>query len=176
MSIFLQGWPEERTSGYSSDSKWEGIPPTATEHDMYSAEGRESCHPFYCDFIILFFKMCRLELSNYLNTRFICLSLVKAKQMLKDIHCFRRHCWVGSVLCMNPRCFPGTAQEQKCWSMVSHIVTSNNGCREHMEPAGCWSVAWEPVDSEPVARLGQLRATLFFHPLPYSSLEEEPLL
>lgn len=54
---------------------------------------RESCHLFHCDFIILFFKMCRLELS------FICLSRVKAKQMLKDMYCFRKHCWMGSVLC-----------------------------------------------------------------------------
>lgn len=45
--------------------------------------------------------------------------------------------------------------------MVSHTVTSNNGSREHVEPAGCWSVPCEPVDSEPVAWLGQVRATGF---------------
>lgn len=44
MSIFLQGWPvpEARASGFNSDSKAQGIPSTATEHDIYFAEGRGS--------------------------------------------------------------------------------------------------------------------------------------
>lgn len=86
----------------NSDSKGERIPPIATEHDIHFAEGRESCHPFHCDFITLFFKMCRLELSKYLNTCFVCLSLVRAEQMLEDMYCFRKHCWMGSVLCSQP--------------------------------------------------------------------------
>lgn len=81
---------------------------------------------------------------------------------------------------MNSGGFLGTAQapgqEQRCWCMVSHTATSNNGSKEHVEPAGCCSVPWEPVDSEAVAWLGQARATFSFHALLYSSLEEESLL
>lgn len=66
MSIFLQGWPEERASGYKSDSKGEGIPPIAAEYDIHFAEGRGSpATPFAVILSCCLSRCADLELSQH---------------------------------------------------------------------------------------------------------------
>lgn len=68
---------------------------------------------------------------------------------------------------MNSRGFLGTAQapgqEQRCWCMVSHTATSNNGSKEHVEPAGCCSVPWEGFRSSCMAGTGKSHFVFFMH-------------